>query len=131
MSYYSVSQSGWIPRIISDLKEGKECGIALSGNDAVLVIGRISHLMDRLPFKDFPSIPKVTISSADGGNISIDPKALPLLLSSIGALGAAAASAAYVLSIAHAAGFRISVGYDIKDPYTVLDDQLQFKIWRA
>lgn len=123
MSSFAISDKGWITKIMTEMKDGKPASITVSGNDAFLIIGKISHVMDRLPFGAFPMIPKINI-----GGESIDPLMLPFFLGSIGSLGAAGACVAYVLGIAHTAGYKVALAYDAKDPFTIMDDQLIFKL---
>lgn len=119
----SVSTQGWIPSATSEMRSRNPLTISVSGNDAILIVGKIGHIMDRLPFHAFPGIPKIVI-----GGEYIDPLIIPLFLGALGSLGAAGACLSYVLGLAHAVKYKISVAYDAKDPYTLLDDRLVFNL---
>lgn len=126
MDSFSISQQGWIPKIMEVLKANKPCLVTVSGNDAILIVAKIGKVNESLKFLDFMKLPKINI-----GGEKIDVLVIPFFFGSLGSLGAAGVCLSYVLGAAHAKGYDITPSYDIGDLYDLLDDKLIFKLTKV
>jgi len=109
---YSVDESGWVAKVLSDIKANRACAVVMSSTVMLDVMKAIKEKADLLT--KLPLLSKLT------AGLPIDPSLVVGTLAAAGSVGGVVGVVAVTAAVAHTHGMLVSASFvvppDLLDP---------------
>jgi hypothetical protein len=126
MNKFSVSDMAWVPKALKAIDLGEGVCVSVTGPDAKLIMQHVQDITARLPIMSLFNAVQRFVPAV--GAVHIDPLVVVPVLASLGALGAAAGSVAFVAGVGVAHGMKLAFTYDMGSLLDPMDDALSITL---